>query len=82
MYHQDHDSAIRGQELPAAFLRSAHFRVDRGGAGTPLITLPIVNHDNNQHAANENLQLQNLFDGMQVYAGIIAHLGRVWNDTP
>ena len=50
--------------------------------GAPLITLPIVNHDNNQHASNENLRLQNLFDGMQVYAGIVAHLGRVWSDTP
>jgi acetylornithine deacetylase/succinyl-diaminopimelate desuccinylase-like protein len=49
---------------------------------TPIITVPIVNHDNNQHAANENLRLQNLFDGMQVYAGLIAHLGRVWNETP
>jgi acetylornithine deacetylase/succinyl-diaminopimelate desuccinylase-like protein len=49
---------------------------------TPLITVPIVNHDNNQHAANENLRLQNLFDGIQVYAGIIAHLGRVWVETP
>jgi acetylornithine deacetylase/succinyl-diaminopimelate desuccinylase-like protein len=49
---------------------------------TPLISLPIVNHDNNQHAANENLRLQNLFDGIQVYAGIIAHLGRVWGETP
>ena len=48
----------------------------------PLISLPIVNHDNNQHAANENLRLQNLFDGMQVYAAIIAHLGRIWADTP
>jgi len=41
-----------------------------------------VNHDNNQHAANENLRLQNLFDGIQVYAGIIAHLGRVWGEIP
>ena len=49
---------------------------------TPLITLPIVNHDNSQHAANENLRLQNLFDGMQVYAGIVAHLGRLWTQTP
>lgn len=48
----------------------------------PLVTLPIVNHDNNQHAANENLRLQNLLDGMQVYAAIVAHLGRVWSDTP
>jgi acetylornithine deacetylase/succinyl-diaminopimelate desuccinylase-like protein len=49
---------------------------------TPLITLPIVNHDNNQHAANENLRLQNLFDGMQVYAAIVAHLGHLWTATP
>ncbi|HMC55577.1 MAG TPA: M20/M25/M40 family metallo-hydrolase [Gemmatimonadaceae bacterium] len=48
----------------------------------PLITVPIVNHDNNQHAANENLRLQNLFDGMQVYAALVAHLGRLWTDTP
>ena len=33
-------------------------------------------------AANENLRLQNLFDGMQVYAGLIAHLGRLWPQTP
>ncbi len=45
---------------------------------TPLIVLPIVNHDNSQHAADENLRLQNLFDGIEVYAGVLARLGRVW----
>jgi acetylornithine deacetylase/succinyl-diaminopimelate desuccinylase-like protein len=50
--------------------------------GAPMVTVPMVNHDNSQHAANENLRLQNLFDGMQVYAAIIAHLGRLWSDTP
>ncbi|HVX40207.1 MAG TPA: M20/M25/M40 family metallo-hydrolase [Gemmatimonadaceae bacterium] len=44
----------------------------------PLIVLPIVNHDNNQHSANENLRLQNLFDGVQVYAGVLARLGQYW----
>jgi acetylornithine deacetylase/succinyl-diaminopimelate desuccinylase-like protein len=39
------------------------------------VTVPVVNHDNNQHAANENLRLQNLFDGIQVYAALISHLG-------
>ena len=48
----------------------------------PLITVPIVNHDNNQHAANENLRLQNLFDGMQVYAALVAHLGRLLGQVP
>src|SRR5665213_3335721 len=40
----------------------------------PVIGLPIVNHDNNQHAANENLRLQNLWDGIQTYAAMMAEL--------
>ncbi|MGH9602692.1 MAG: M20/M25/M40 family metallo-hydrolase, partial [Terriglobales bacterium] len=44
----------------------------------PVIILPIVNHDNNQHAANENLRLQNLWDGIEVYAVILARLGQNW----
>ena len=46
----------------------------------PVIVLPIVNHDNNQHSANENLRLQNLFDGIQVYAGVVANVGRYWGE--
>jgi acetylornithine deacetylase/succinyl-diaminopimelate desuccinylase-like protein len=33
----------------------------------PMIGLPIVNHDNNQHAANENLRLKNLWDGVDLF---------------
>ena len=40
--------------------------------GAPLIGLPIVNHDNSQHAANENLRIQNLWDGIEVYAEVLA----------
>src|SRR5205807_4962508 len=32
---------------------------------TVTITVPIVNYDNNQHAENENLRLQNLWDGTE-----------------
>jgi len=42
----------------------------------PVIGVPIVNHDNNQHGANENLRLQNLWDGIELYAVLFAHLGR------
>lgn len=41
----------------------------------PLIVVPIVNHDNNQHAANENLRIQNLWDGIELYAVLYAGLG-------
>jgi acetylornithine deacetylase/succinyl-diaminopimelate desuccinylase-like protein len=41
----------------------------------PLVGVPIVNHDNRQHAANENLRLQNLWDGIEVFAALFAELG-------
>lgn len=45
---------------------------------TPVIGLPIANHDNNQHAANENIRLQNLWDGIEVFAHLLARLGVHW----
>jgi acetylornithine deacetylase/succinyl-diaminopimelate desuccinylase-like protein len=38
---------------------------------SPQIGLPIVNHDNNQHAANENLRIQNLWDGIEIFAAVM-----------
>ena len=32
------------------------------------VTVPIANHDNNQHAENENIRLGNLFDGIETMA--------------
>ena len=46
--------------------------------GAPLIVVPMVNHDNNQHAPNENLRLGNLARGIQVYAHLMARLGALW----
>ena len=40
----------------------------------PVIGLPISNHDNSQHAANENLRLRNLWDAVEVYAGMMSRL--------
>lgn len=47
----------------------------------PLIFVPIVNHDNNQHGENENLRLQNLWDGIELIAGLLARLGYEWRGT-
>jgi acetylornithine deacetylase/succinyl-diaminopimelate desuccinylase-like protein len=46
--------------------------------GVPVVGLPIANHDDNQHAANENLRLQNLWDGVTVFATLLAGLGEGW----
>ena len=45
---------------------------------TPLAIVPMVNHDNNQHAANENLRIGNLRAGIELYAGLFAALGAEW----
>lgn len=35
------------------------------------ISVPVANHDNNQHAENENIRLQNLWDGIETFAAIM-----------
>jgi acetylornithine deacetylase/succinyl-diaminopimelate desuccinylase-like protein len=35
------------------------------------ITVPIANYDDNQHSANENLRLQNLWDGVETMAALL-----------
>lgn len=42
--------------------------------GTAVVGLPIVNHDNNQHAANENVRIQNLWDGIEIFAALFTNL--------
>ncbi len=39
---------------------------------TPAIGIPIANHDNNQHSSNENIRLQNLWDGVETMAALLA----------
>jgi len=39
---------------------------------THTVTVPIANYDNNQHSANENIRLQNLWDGIEVMAALEA----------
>ena len=42
---------------------------------SPIIILPLANHDNNQHAENENIRLQNIWEAMQVYGAVLATFG-------
>lgn len=43
---------------------------------TVTITVPIANYDNNQHAENENIRLQNLWDGIETMAALMTMPGR------
>ena len=54
-----------GGSLPLSVIKAA--------LGTPSIVVSIANHDDNQHTANENLRLGNLWDGIDVYAALLAH---------
>ena len=41
----------------------------------PIVILPLANHDNNQHAENENIRLQNLWDAIRIYGALLAGFG-------
>ncbi len=46
--------------------------------GATVITVPTVNADNSQHAPNENLRLDNVWDAIGVIAELMAGLGPLW----
>jgi acetylornithine deacetylase/succinyl-diaminopimelate desuccinylase-like protein len=52
-----------GGSLPLSLIRET--------LNVPTITVPIANYDNNQHAENENIRLQNLWDGIETYAAMM-----------
>jgi acetylornithine deacetylase/succinyl-diaminopimelate desuccinylase-like protein len=39
--------------------------------GAPALIVPVANHDNNQHAANENLRIGNLWYAIDLYGAIL-----------
>ena len=39
--------------------------------GSRTIVIPIANHDDNQHTFNENLRIQNLWDGIELMAALL-----------
>jgi len=39
--------------------------------GPKIISVPVVNSDSNQHAENENLKVQFLWDGLETYAALM-----------
>jgi acetylornithine deacetylase/succinyl-diaminopimelate desuccinylase-like protein len=47
---------------------------------TTMLTLPIANYDDNQHAADENLRLRNLWDGIELYAAMLARVRAYWEE--
>lgn len=37
----------------------------------PTVIVPVANHDNNQHGANENLRIENLWYALELYAALL-----------
>jgi acetylornithine deacetylase/succinyl-diaminopimelate desuccinylase-like protein len=54
-----------GGSLPLSIISKA--------LGAPAMVVSIANYDDNQHAANENLRLANLWEGIDLYAAILMH---------
>jgi acetylornithine deacetylase/succinyl-diaminopimelate desuccinylase-like protein len=54
-----------GGSVPAYIFENLHL---------PVIGVPMVNYDDNQHAPNENLRVGNLWRGIEIYGAILAGL--------
>lgn len=48
----------------------------------PVAILPIANHDNNQHAPNENIRVANLWYGIDMWATLLTTDFSALNETP
>jgi acetylornithine deacetylase/succinyl-diaminopimelate desuccinylase-like protein len=42
-----------------------------GSLDLPFVIVPLVNADNNQHTFDENLRIQNFFDGTRAFTGLL-----------
>jgi acetylornithine deacetylase/succinyl-diaminopimelate desuccinylase-like protein len=66
--------ATRGQTVIAPYLGGSVPMFIFENLQIPWIGVPIVNYDNHQHSADENLRLGHLWRGMEIYAAILADL--------
>jgi acetylornithine deacetylase/succinyl-diaminopimelate desuccinylase-like protein len=57
---------------------SAPLRMFADTLGLPVLGFPIANYDNNQHGPNENIRLENFWNGICVYAAVLEGLGKAW----
>lgn len=66
------DSAFPGRTLAVPTLGgSLPLSIVSDNLHTPTITVPIANYDNNQHAEDESIRLQNLWDGIEIMAALM-----------
>jgi acetylornithine deacetylase/succinyl-diaminopimelate desuccinylase-like protein len=65
--------AASGQEVVAlpTFGGSLPLYLFEDLLGAPVAILPIANHDNNQHAADENIRIANLWYGIDLWATLL-----------
>ena len=66
------DGFFRGRTLPIPTLGgSLPLSVISDALSVPTITVPIANYDNNQHAEDESIRIQNLWDGIEMMAALM-----------
>ena len=72
---QDVIRAVEGTRGPSVKLPTSGASVPldmiEKALATRTISVPIVNHDNNQHSSNENIRIRNLWDGIETMAALL-----------
>ncbi|MGH9594101.1 MAG: M20/M25/M40 family metallo-hydrolase, partial [Bryobacteraceae bacterium] len=68
------DAAVGGNVVKMPILGGSSPMHIFENLGLPVIGVPIVNYDDNQHAQNENLRIGYLWRGMDIFGAILADL--------
>lgn len=76
------ESSLGQSVIRVPALGSAPMGILTSDRSTPVIGAPIANFDNDQHAADENIRLQNLWSGIEVRAGLIRGSYELISESP
>jgi acetylornithine deacetylase/succinyl-diaminopimelate desuccinylase-like protein len=63
--------SVRGDVVKIPNSGATNTDVPGRALGIPQVGVPIANHDDNQHSHNENVRLQNLWDGIELMAALL-----------
>ncbi len=71
-------AAATGKEVVEAPLLGGSIPMYLFLKSAPVIGLPVANHDDNQHAQNENLRIQNLYDAIDIFSAVMTKMDGNW----
>ena len=60
-----------GDALAPTLICASRLQISKSVCVGPVVVLPIANHDNNQHGADENVRIANIWYGIDLWATLL-----------